>query len=105
MNDFISILSHPAWGSDSAAAAAIGVTVQQLRKWRARGSIPGAYFRAVVGAARSAGVPGVTPELLVDLAALKRTKAASGSDATHSDKAPNGANADGTSQTQTSSEI
>lgn len=61
-------------GGPAAVARAAGAEPNAARQWKRRESIPGIYWPAVVGLARSKRVKGVSIELLADLARKARDR-------------------------------
>jgi hypothetical protein len=59
------------WPADAELGRDIGVPYPTVSAWKQRGSIPAAYWRDIVQAARRRGHPEVTADLLVDLHARK----------------------------------
>lgn len=59
------------WPADAELGRDIGVPYPTVSAWKQRGSIPSAYWREIVQAARRRGHPEVTADLLVDLHARK----------------------------------
>jgi hypothetical protein len=59
------------WPADAELGRDIGVPYPTVSAWKQRGSIPAAYWRDIVQAARKRGHPEVTADLLVDLHARK----------------------------------
>ncbi len=55
------------WGSDAEVARDIGISYPTVSSWKQRGSIPVAYWRPLIRAARRRGHPEVTADLLVDI--------------------------------------
>src|SRR3954469_23435268 len=60
-----------AWPSDAELGRDIGVPYPTLSAWKQRGSIPPAYWRDIIRAARRRGHPEITADLLADLHARK----------------------------------
>lgn len=56
-----------AWPSDADLARDIGVSYPTVSAWKQRGSIPAAYWRDIIRAARRRGHPEITADLLVEL--------------------------------------
>lgn len=59
------------WPVDAELVRDIGVPYQTVSAWKHRGSIPAAYWRDIVLAARRRGHPEVTADLLAELHARK----------------------------------
>jgi hypothetical protein len=55
------------WPSDADLARDIGVPYPTVAAWKQRGSVPVAYWRALLRAARKRGFRQITANLLVDL--------------------------------------
>ncbi len=55
------------WPSNADLGRDLGVPYPTVAAWKQRGSIPVAYWRNLIDAARSRGLRGVTSELLVEL--------------------------------------
>jgi hypothetical protein len=58
---------YAVWPSDADLARDIGVPYPTAAAWKQRGSIPVAYWRALLAAARKRGHREITANLLVDL--------------------------------------
>jgi hypothetical protein len=56
-----------AWPSDADLGRDIGMPYSTVSAWKQRGSIPAAYWRDIIRAARRRGHPEITADLLVDL--------------------------------------
>jgi len=63
------------WPSDAELARDLGVPYPTVAAWKQRGSIPAAYWRQLVRAARARQLTQVTADLLVNLHARKVTGA------------------------------
>jgi hypothetical protein len=61
------------WRTDAELGRDIGLPYPTVSAWKQRGSIPAAYWRDIVRAARRRGHPEVTAELLVNLHARNAT--------------------------------
>lgn len=59
------------FGGPSKFAEAIGIPAFHAQTMKARGSIPSAYWRKTIHAARERGLDRITDELLIDLAQAK----------------------------------
>ena len=55
------------WPSDADLGRDIGVSYPTVSAWKQRGSIPAAYWRDIIRAARKRNHPEITAELLVDM--------------------------------------
>jgi hypothetical protein len=55
------------WPSDADLAREIGQSYSTVSAWKQRGSIPVAYWRAIIGAARKRRHPEITANLLLKL--------------------------------------
>jgi hypothetical protein len=66
------------WPTDADLARDIGMSYATVSAWKQRGSIPAAYWRDLIRAARRRGHPEITADLLVDLHAREPTVAISG---------------------------
>jgi hypothetical protein len=64
------------WPSDAEFVRDIGAPYQTVSAWKHRGSIPSAYWRDIVLAARRRGFSEVTADLLTALHARKASEAA-----------------------------
>ena len=60
------------WPTDADLGRDIGMPYPTVSAWKQRGSIPAAYWREIIRAARKRGHPEVTADLLVDLHARER---------------------------------
>lgn len=60
------------WPTDADLGREIGMPYPTVAAWKQRGSIPAAYWRDIIRAARKRGHPEITADLLVDLHARKR---------------------------------
>ena len=60
-----------AWPSDAELGRDIGVPYPTISAWKQRGSIPPAYWREIIRAARRRGHPEITADVLVDLHARR----------------------------------
>jgi hypothetical protein len=60
-----------AWPTDADLARDIGVRYPTISAWKQRGSIPPAYWRDIIRAARQRGHPELTADLLAELHARK----------------------------------
>src|SRR5258708_24116512 len=60
-----------AWPSDADLGRDLGVPYPTISAWKQRDSIPAAYWRDIIRAARQRGHPEITADLLVDLHAPK----------------------------------
>jgi len=61
------------WPHIRSLAEDLGVKEASVRKWKDRDSIPAEYWLPLVAAAERRGIPGVTLELLAQIAAHKST--------------------------------
>ena len=66
------------WPSIADLGRDLGVPYPTVAAWKQRGSIPVAYWRALIDAARSRGLREITSELLVELHDSNAEEAASG---------------------------
>jgi hypothetical protein len=66
------------WPTDAELGRDIGISYPTLSAWKQRGSIPAAYWRDIIRAARKRGRPEITAELLVDLHAREPKADAAG---------------------------
>jgi len=57
------------WKSLADFAADHGVTLARARMWRRRNSIPAGWWTTTVAAAQKRDIPGITADLMADLAA------------------------------------
>jgi hypothetical protein len=55
------------WPTDADLGRDVGMPYPAVSAWKQRGSIPAAYWRDIIRAARRRGHPEITAELLVDL--------------------------------------
>lgn len=69
METFIDLID--AWPTLSAFADDIGVSYEAAKAWRRRNSVPAPYWGRLIECAAARGIPGVTADLLVGLAAAK----------------------------------
>jgi hypothetical protein len=67
-----------AWPSDAELGRDLGVPYPTISAWKQRGSIPAAYWRDIIRAARKRGHLEITADLLVDLHAPEPKAGASG---------------------------
>ena len=60
------------WGTAESLGKDIGESGITVRAWRNRNSIPGEHWQKLVKAAEARGFPGVTLDVLADIAAKRR---------------------------------
>ena len=73
------------WPADAELGRDIGVPYPTVSAWKQRGSIPAAYWRDVVGAARRRGHLEITADLLAELHSRKPAGDAAGASAGEGD--------------------
>jgi hypothetical protein len=67
-----------AWPSDADLGRDLGVPYPTISAWKQRDSIPAAYWRDIIRAARRRGHPEITADLLADLHAPEPSNGLSG---------------------------
>ena len=69
---------YAVWPTDADLGRDIGMPYPTVSAWKQRGSIPAAYWRDIILAARRRGHPEITADLLVDLHARAPASTAPG---------------------------